>query len=225
MRCSARRTASPAINWATQGQYAPGSTWKVTTTAAAVADGYPLDGSYDCPASVSIGGHTYINDGAPNLGPMSFAEALIQSCDTVYYDLGYQMWQRDHPSANVVTSAKAPVQKMQRMALSWGFGKPSGIDLPDESSAPCRPGNGCTTTGRTTRYAGQEWCKYGRADGTYVQQIEYEDCQSGNVWEPGQAAIAAIGQGYDLVTPLQLANAYAPWPTAARCTSRASARR
>jgi len=29
------------------------------------------------------------------------------------------------------------------------------------------------------------------------------------VWEPGQAAIAAIGQGYVSVTPLQLANAYA----------------
>ncbi len=30
----------------------------------------------------------------------------------------------------------------------------------------------------------------------------------GNVWEPGEAAIAAIGQGYVSVTPLQLANAY-----------------
>ena len=28
------------------------------------------------------------------------------------------------------------------------------------------------------------------------------------MWEPGQAAIAAIGQGYVSVTPLQLANAY-----------------
>ena len=41
-----------------------------------------------------------------------------------------------------------------------------------------------------------------------MQQIEYEDCQYGWVWEPGQAAIAAIGQGYVTVTPLQLANAY-----------------
>jgi penicillin-binding protein 2 len=42
-----------------------------------------------------------------------------------------------------------------------------------------------------------------------VQQIEWQDCQSGNVWEPGQAAIAAIGQGYVTVTPIQLADAYA----------------
>ena len=49
----------PIINWATQGQYAPGSTFKVTSTAAAVADGYPLDGLYGCPGSVSIAGQTF----------------------------------------------------------------------------------------------------------------------------------------------------------------------
>ncbi len=35
-------SGEPAVNWATQGQYAPGSTFKVTSTAAAVADGFPL---------------------------------------------------------------------------------------------------------------------------------------------------------------------------------------
>jgi penicillin-binding protein 2 len=58
-------------------------------------------------------------------------------------------------------------------------------------------------------HQGQNWCKYGRANGSYIQQIEYEDCISGNIWEPGQAVDAAIGQGYVSVTPLQLANAYA----------------
>ena len=38
------------MNWTTQGQYAPGSTFKVTSTAAAVANGYPLNGLYNCPA-------------------------------------------------------------------------------------------------------------------------------------------------------------------------------
>jgi penicillin-binding protein 2 len=58
-------------------------------------------------------------------------------------------------------------------------------------------------------HTGQNWCKYGKANGSYVQQIEYQDCLYGWIWEPGQAAIAAIGQGYVTVTPLQLANAYA----------------
>jgi penicillin-binding protein 2 len=199
---------APAINWATQGEYAPGSTWKVTSTAAAVADGYSLDGEYNCPATVNIGGHTYKNDGEPNLGAMSFSEALIQSCDTVYYNLAYQMWQRDDPNANVVTSAKAPVQKMQRMALDWGFGKSTGIDLPEESTGTVPTREWLYYYWKDNAHTGQNWCKYGKANGSYVQQIEYQDCQSGNVWEPGLAAIAAIGQGYDLSTPLQLTNAY-----------------
>ncbi len=57
-------------------------------------------------------------------------------------------------------------------------------------------------------HKGQNWCKNGKANGSYVQQIEYDDCQSGWVWEPGQAVIAAIGQGYVTSTPLQLTNAY-----------------
>lgn len=203
------RDGAPAINWATQGQYAPGSTWKVTSTAAAVADGYSLNGTYDCPASVNIGGHTYLNDGQPNLGSMSLATALIQSCDTVFYNLAYQMWQRDDPKANVVTSARAPTQKMQRMALAWGFGKSTGIDLPEESTGTVPTRAWLYYYWKDNAHTGQNWCKYGKANGTYVQQIEYQDCKSGNVWEPGLAAIAGIGQGYDLSTPLQLANAYA----------------
>ena len=31
---------------------------------------------------------------------MTFAEALIQSCDTVYYQLGYDMYLNDDPKAN-----------------------------------------------------------------------------------------------------------------------------
>jgi len=200
---------APAINWTAQGQYAPGSTWKVVSTTAAVADGYPLDGSYECPASVNIGGHSYINDGEPSLGSMSFAEALIQSCDTVYYNLGYGMWQNDNRGANVVTSPNAPVQKAQQMALDWGFGKPTGVDLPDESTGTVPTREWLYYYWKDNAYTGQDWCKNGKADGSYVQQIEYQDCRDGNVWEPGQAAIAAIGQGYDTVTPLQLANAYA----------------
>ena len=199
---------APAINWTTQGQYAPGSTWKVTSTAAAVSDGFPLDGEYNCPASVNIGGHEYKNDGEPNQGDMSFSEALIQSCDTVYYNLAYEMWQRDNPRANVVTSANAPLQKMQKEALAWGFGKATGIDLPEEASGTVPTREWLYYYWKDNAHSGQDWCKNGREDGTYVQQIEYQDCKSGNVWEPGQAAIAAIGQGYDLATPLQLTNAY-----------------
>jgi penicillin-binding protein 2 len=198
----------PIINWTTQGQYAPGSTFKVTSTAAAVADGYPLYGLYNCPGSVSIAGHTFGNDGEPSLGDMSFSEALIQSCDTVYYDLGYDMYLHDRPSANNHRSATAPVQKMQAMELAWGFGKSTGVDLPAESTGTIPTRQWLYYLWKDNAYAGQDWCKNGKEYGSYVQQIEWQDCRSGWQWEPGQAAIAAIGQGYVTATPLQLTNAY-----------------
>ena len=198
----------PIINWTTQGQYAPGSTFKVTSTAAAVSDGYPLNGLYNCPASVSIGSQTFGNDGEPGLGEMTFAEALIQSCDTVYYNLGYDMYLSDDTKANLKASPKAPVQKMQQMELDWGFGKDTGIDLPAESPGTIPTRQWLYYLWKDNAHTGQNWCKNGREYGTYVQQIEWQDCQSGWQWEPGQAAIAAIGQGYVTVTPVQLADAY-----------------
>jgi penicillin-binding protein 2 len=198
----------PVINWATQGQYAPGSTFKVTSTAAAVADGYPLDGLYSCPASVSIDGQTFKNDGEPNLGDMTFAEALIQSCDTVYYNLGIDMYDNDDTKANRAKSPNAPVQKMQKMELDWGFGRGTGIDLPAESTGTIPTRQWLYYLWKDNAHTGQNWCKNGAQNGSYVQQIEYQDCQSGWEWEPGQAAIAAIGQGYVTVTPVQLADAY-----------------
>ncbi|MGH3262951.1 MAG: penicillin-binding transpeptidase domain-containing protein, partial [Trebonia sp.] len=201
-------SGEPAVNWATQGQYAPGSTFKVTSTAAAVANGFPLHGLYNCPAAVNIDGHKFINDGNPNEGAMTFSEALIQSCDTVYYDIGFQLYQRDNPKANGQLNANAPIQKMQRMELAWGFGRYTGIDLPEESTGTVPTRRWLYNMWEDNAHKGQNWCKYGKAHGSYVQQIEYDDCQNGWVWEPGQAAIAAIGQGYVTSTPLQLTNAY-----------------
>jgi penicillin-binding protein 2 len=199
-------SGGPATNWATMGQWAPGSTWKITTAAAAVANGYSLGGSYDCPASVTIAGHKFIDDGEPDLGQMSLAQALVVSCDTVFYQLGYGMYLRDKTSANVVTSPDAPVQKMQQMELAFGFGQPTGIDLPEENPGIVPTGRWLYDNWKANR---QYWCKYGKEYGSYLQQIEYQDCHYGNVWEPGDAAILAIGDGEVAVTPLQLANAYA----------------
>jgi penicillin-binding protein 2 len=199
----------PILNRVTQGQYAPGSTFKVTSTAAAVQAGYSLSGAYDCPAASVIGGHRFLNDGQPSIGPISLHEALVISCDTVFYNLAYQIYLRDHPGQNVVTSPKAPIQEMQNMELAWGFGHTSGIDLPEENAGSIPTREWLYYLWKGNAHTGQNWCKYGRANGSYLQQIEYQDCHYGNVWEPGEAAIAAIGQGYVNVTPLQLANAYA----------------
>ncbi|HEY3734362.1 MAG TPA: penicillin-binding protein 2 [Streptosporangiaceae bacterium] len=200
------RRGEPILNRVTQGQYPPGSTWKITSVAAAVAAGYGLNGTYNCPGTVNIGGRTFSNDGQPSLGPMSFHEALVVSCDTVFNQLAYDIWLRDDPKANSVPSPHAPVQKMQKMELAWGFGHNPGVDLPEQ-------GPGSVPTRQWLYYYWKQyknfWCKNGRQNGTPAQQDWYAGCHYFYVWEPGQAAIAAIGQGYVTVTPLQLANAYA----------------
>jgi penicillin-binding protein 2 len=196
----------PILNRATQGEYAPGSTWKVTSTAAALMDGYSAAGPYTCPGSVNIAHHTFNNWTTSNLGPMSFHEALVMSCDTVFYQVAYQMYLHDKYGANFQVNKHAPIQKMQKMEVAWGFGHDPGVDLPEQS-----PGSVPT---RQWLYNYWEqfkhyWCKHGNANGSYLQQIAYDDCRTGYQWTPGQAAIAAIGQGYVTVTPLQLARAYA----------------
>jgi penicillin-binding protein 2 len=200
------RHGEPILDRATQGEYAPGSTWKVTSTAAALANGFSAAGPYTCPGSVTIAHHTFNNWTTANLGPMSFHEALVMSCDTVFYQVAYQMYLHDNYRANFEVNKRAPIQKMQKMEVDWGFGHYPGIDLPEQS-----PGSVPT---RQWLYNYWEqfkhyWCRHGNANGSYLQQIAYDDCRTGYQWTPGQAAIAAIGQGYVTVTPLQLARAYA----------------
>ena len=202
------QSGGPVLNRATQGQYHPGSTWKVTTAAAAIAAGYPLYGSYDCPASVNVAGRTFNNDFA-NGGVMSLSQALVVSCDTVFYNFAYQIWLRDDRKANVVTSPRTPVQEMQKMELAWGFGQHTGVDLPEGNTGTVPTREWLYYFWKDNANTGQDWCKNGRANGSYVQQIEYENCHYGNIWEPGQAVDASIGQGYVSVTPLQLARGYA----------------
>ncbi|HKB31336.1 MAG TPA: penicillin-binding protein 2 [Streptosporangiaceae bacterium] len=193
----------PILDRATQGQYAPGSTWKVTSTAAAMSDGYDPNSSYSCPGAVDIAGRTFNNWTTASLGDMTLHQALVMSCDTVFYQLAYQMWLKDDPNGSPVSRPRDP---MQKMALAWGFGRPTGVDLPEENPGvvPDRAWK-LQYWQATRRYD----CKYGTASGSYLQQIEAEDCRSGFVWLPGDAVNASIGQGDVLVTPLQLARAYA----------------
>ncbi len=193
----------PVLNRATQGQYAPGSTWKITSAAAAVQDGYDPNASYSCPGAVNIAGRTFNNWTTASLGNMTLHEALVMSCDTVFYQLAYQMWLKDDPNGSPVAHPKDPMQKTE---LAWGFGEPTGVDLPEENPGvvPDRAWK-LEYWNATKNYD----CKRGKANGSYVQQIEYDDCTTGYLWLPGDAVNASIGQGDVLVTPLQLARAYA----------------
>ncbi|HEY2305589.1 MAG TPA: penicillin-binding transpeptidase domain-containing protein, partial [Streptosporangiaceae bacterium] len=196
----------PILNRATQGEYGPGSTFKVTSASAAVADGMSAAGPYSCPGSVTIAHHTFNNWTTANLCHMSLHTALVWSCDTVFYQIAYQMYLHDRYGANFQVNPHAPVQKMQKMELRFGFGRNPGVDLPEQSAGTIPTRQWLYNYWKQYKHY---WCKHGNANGSYVQQIAYDDCRTGYQWTPGQAAIAAIGQGYITVTPLQLARAYA----------------
>jgi penicillin-binding protein 2 len=175
----------------------------VTSAAAAIKDGRDPNAGYDCPGSADIAGRRFNNWTTASLGTMTLHQALVMSCDTVFYNLAYHMWLSDDPNGRPVAHPRDPMQKME---MAWGFGEPTGIDLPEENPGVVPDRAWKLQYWQATR---KYDCKYGRANGSYVQQIEAQDCTDGFIWLPGDAVNASIGQGDVLVTPVQLARGYA----------------
>jgi penicillin-binding protein 2 len=191
----------PLISNAVQGLYAPGSTFKIVSTAAAVAAGYPLTPRiYSCPGSYK-GKRNFEGE---SFATLDFRETLIRSCDTVYYKLAFDEWVKDGGRADTGHAREI----FSNEAKAWGFGKATGIDLPDERSG--------LITNRAYKKAywlksKAQYCKGAarRPKGSYLQQVDAEFCADGYALNGGDAMNFAIGQGDVLVTPLQLAMAYA----------------
>ncbi|MEU6039012.1 penicillin-binding protein 2 [Actinomadura sp. NPDC047616] len=208
-----KKQGEPLISRATQGQFAPGSTFKISSTAAAVADGYSLNGTYPCPGSYNVGSRAFRNFEGQGHGDMNLHKALVVSCDTIYYKFAYEEWLRDggtKPRAN-------PKDPMVAMARKWGFGSRTGIDLPGESTGRIPDRGWKRRYWEATRAADCKAAKQGypnleRTDpgrAAYLKAIAAENCAEGYVWRAGDAANFSVGQGDVLVTPLQLARAYA----------------
>ena len=196
--------AHPLVSNAYQGLYAPGSTFKLSTTAAAVAAGNSLYGSYPCPGAFKIGNSIKHNFEGESPGNLDFRQTLVKSCDTVYYALAVHDWQQDNAR---VKARQKPREIYQATARAFGFGRRTGIDLPSESRG--------TITGRADKLAIWKEQKAAYCKGAhdprftpYVQAIEAENCKFGYIFNPGDAANFAIGQGDVLGTPLQLTSAY-----------------
>jgi penicillin-binding protein 2 len=196
---------SPLISNAVQGRYAPGSTFKIVSTAAAVAAGYSLTAKvYPCPSSYKIGSSTKHNFEGESFGTLTFRMTLIRSCDTVYYKLAVEQWSRDGATKNTGHAREV----FQKMARAWGFGRRTGIDLPDERAG--------LITDRAYKeafwkQAKKDYCLGAkrRPPGSYQQRVDAEFCSDGWRYNAGDAANFVIGQGDVLVTPLQLTMAYA----------------
>jgi penicillin-binding protein 2 len=113
----------PALNRATLGTYAPGSTFKPVTALAAMAE--HLVSPYStlaCTADYERDGHTFNNWDPYVNQAMTMPVALARSCDTYFYELGARFYDlgpdRGHP--------------LQNWATRFGFGDVTGIDVGPE---------------------------------------------------------------------------------------------
>lgn len=195
---------APLVSRGVQGAFAPASTFKVVSTAAAVQSGdYALDGRYRCPGSYApLGGKR--NFEGVGMGVINLRTALVQSCDTVYYAFAYEQWLADGGNRPV----DEPRDPVIAMAKGFGLGAPTGVDLPSERRG--------TVPDRT--YLRERWesrrddhCAGAEnpAHDEARRQANREFCEDGWRLRGGDVANIAVGQGDVLVTPLQLASVYA----------------
>lgn len=167
----------PLNNRALQGQYAPGSTFKLITSIAGLRSG-----TITAQSTVNDGGYYILGDRrlqnaqAKAYGVVDLPKALTVSSDVYYYSLGARIWD----------ARKRVGDAIQATARDFGFDARTGIELGGEAS------------GRIPDPEGRK----------KLHQQRPDVFPEGN-WYAGDTVNLAIGQGDTLVTPLQLANAYA----------------
>lgn len=199
----------PLVFRPTQALAPPASTFKSLTTVAAANAGFDLDGTYDCPSQVTVGGQVFRNYESNAYGPVSLARALSVSCDTVFYRLGYEMWRED---GGLIADGAA--EDVVSTARSFGLGAKTGVDLPGEvaGSIPDREQVLAEYEARREDYcrrAKEGYPEESPARAKLLKAYAKDFCESGDEYKAGDAMNTAIGQGRTLVTPLQIATAYA----------------
>lgn len=174
----------PAYDYAFQGTYPAGSTFKPITATAAFESGLLAPGQIlDCPGSyvskydIAKPPHQFFDWTTQSLGMMDLSTALEVSCDTFFYQLGDKFYGQRSSSG----------EQFQGWIRKFGYGQTPPLD-----AGGAQPGLVPTPVWK----ASQNW------PGTPAQQaIE-------GSWLPGDDITMAIGQGNLEVSPLQQAVAY-----------------
>jgi len=110
---------TPLMNRAIQGQYAPGSAFKVVMALAAHESGVITPStSFHCPGALSIYGKTFLCWKEGGHGTLNLAQALAQSCNVFFYNVGVRL----------------EIDRISKYANLLGLNAASGIDLPYEAS-------------------------------------------------------------------------------------------
>jgi penicillin-binding protein 2 len=108
----------PLLPRAYRSSYPPGSTFKIAVGIAALESGaVNPDDRYECVPSIQIGNVTFHNWKKGNRGALNFVQALTESCDTWFYQVGI----------------RTGAQPIIDWALALGFGAKCGIPLRGEA--------------------------------------------------------------------------------------------
>lgn len=150
----------PLQNRALQGQYPPGSTFKIVMALAGLSEGVITPSTkIFCGGALNFAGRAYHCWKHAGHGWVDLETAIIQSCDVYFYQLGLDLG----------------IDTIHKYAVALGLGSPTGIDLPGE---------------RGGLVPSSAWKRQARKE----------------PWYTGETLSVSIGQGYMLVTPLQLAS-------------------
>src|SRR5450759_505735 len=108
----------PLVNKAISEQYAPGSTFKLVTGTAGLESGkITATSTIETRPYVQIGAYKFWDWNRQGWGPLTIIQGLAHSSDTFFYQLAQMV------GLNTLTD----------WSHQYGFGAPTGIDLPNEA--------------------------------------------------------------------------------------------
>jgi penicillin-binding protein 2 len=205
----------PLLSRAINGQYAPGSTFKLITASSLVTHHeISLNRGYPCPGQLTIDGRVKTNYDSESFSfPLTLENALGYSCDTFFYAPEAAEYYRDQAR---IAKGEKPQEFLQHMAASYAIGVSPNIDLPADEQATG------SYADRETRMADwlanrKQYCADAKtgfpndpspSDRAYLTLLASQNCTDGWRYRAGDNADMAIGQGETTLSPLQLAVAY-----------------